>query len=127
MTWLVHHEFGLDHRPFAVPDFSVSVEDKFSSRYCLSQWIGVYDFLLQKYKEQQINLVFVCYELLCNNPEAVWGGLAKKAQLKNIKFPNFSIKKSNTGSFSIDDTLLMKKAYSLYKELDTLSRNALID
>lgn len=72
MTWLVHHEFGSDHRPFAT--HAKSTRSPETLDYWLDQWIGVYGWLAQEVPE---NVRFVCYEDLCENP-AVWQEIASE-------------------------------------------------
>lgn len=75
MTWLVHHEFGLDHRPFnfacdeSGDDATI---DPFSVDYWIQQWTGTYRWLEEIAPP---NATFVCYEDLCRNPE-VWTSIA---------------------------------------------------
>ena len=76
MTWLVHHEFGLDHRPFEFardPLGQGTKLDPFSTEYWNQIWIGTYRWLEETAPP---NATFVCYEDLCRNP-AVWTGIAE--------------------------------------------------
>lgn len=72
MGWLVHHEFGMDHRAFATHD--VSQHSPESLNYWIEQWLGVYLWVL---KNASKNMVFVCYEDLCDDP-LVWTRLAER-------------------------------------------------
>ncbi|MEM8987201.1 MAG: sulfotransferase [Pseudomonadota bacterium] len=83
MTWLVHHEFGADHRPFVFDGASADAvatarEGADGLEYWLRQWVNVYGFLLRTAPE---NCVFLSYEALCENTEAVWGGVCEKLGL----------------------------------------------
>lgn len=71
MRWLVHHEFGSDHRPFDTHGRSDHAPD--SLAYWLDQWVGVHEHLLAT---APASARFVCYEDLCADP-AVWAGLAR--------------------------------------------------
>ena len=70
MGWLVHHEFGSDHRPFVPEAARGAGPDQLV--YWLRQWVAVYGRLLA---EAGTGARFVCYEDLCTDP-AVWEGLA---------------------------------------------------
>ena len=70
MGWLGHHEFGSDHRAFAVG--ARPEGDRAGRDYWLQEWCGVYEWLLETAPERAR---FVCYEDLCNDP-GVWAGLA---------------------------------------------------
>jgi hypothetical protein len=77
MDWLVHHEFGLGHRPFqmggvASPDLSPEMPD-----YWLDVWIRVHGALAGQIHERSL---FVCYEELCTDP-AVWSHLVERLDL----------------------------------------------
>lgn len=72
MGWLVHHEFGADHRAFATHD--ESEHSPHSLSYWIEQWLGVYRWVLETAPE---NAVFVCYEDLCDNP-LVWARLTNR-------------------------------------------------
>ena len=75
MTWLAHHEFGLDHRPFR---FDNSGAERLAARqpdqidYWLELWRQAYTWLERSAPEDAI---FVCYEDLCRDTE-VWDRLA---------------------------------------------------
>jgi hypothetical protein len=67
MSWLAHHEFGEDHRPFALGDHHRNRDhlSRFDETYWIEQWIEVYQFIVSQRSEQ---LRFVCYEQLCSQP-----------------------------------------------------------
>jgi len=82
MTWLVHHEFGLDHRPFLFEKSDAQLFSKYATKdleYWLSIWINAYSFLLEKKPERTI---FVAYEGLCKAPNKVLGALFDIAGLE---------------------------------------------
>ncbi|MEX5730106.1 hypothetical protein Ga0609869_003459 [Rhodovulum iodosum] len=70
MGWLVHHEFGADHRPFAAP--APATADPMARDYWLAQWCAVYGGLIDTAPR---TARFVCYEDLCGDP-GTWAGLA---------------------------------------------------
>ncbi|MES9884954.1 MAG: sulfotransferase [Sedimenticola sp.] len=77
MNWLVHHEFGLDHRPF---QFNTNLASKRlinNLDYWLELWCNTYDWLE---KSKPDSAIFVCYEELCTN-NAYWGKILEIADI----------------------------------------------
>jgi len=67
MRWLVHHEFGADHRPFRFPDTAPSTRSPDSIEYWLERWIDAYSFLLNVLRQNLDNTLPVHYERLCED------------------------------------------------------------
>lgn len=65
MTWLGHHEFGADQRPFAFPGAPEPDEDRDHPDYWLRTWIAVYGALLEQPEAVQARQIFVDYDALC--------------------------------------------------------------
>jgi len=126
MTWLVHHEFGSDHRPF---EWGAAVGTKYvliELEYWLAQWIGVYGFLMERVSEDDKHCVFVCYELLCERSSEVWSGICnlvdipmRTALTNRFETPNHTTRATMVGS-------LPDKAYSIYETLMTRSSSRLL-
>jgi hypothetical protein len=77
MTWLAHHEFGADHRPF---DWGASIAQSYAPTtldYWLAQWVGVYDHLLQDVAHHREHARFFSYELLCSETQREWQRLGE--------------------------------------------------
>lgn len=76
MDWLVHHEFGLGHRPFRIgtplPGLTPDMPD-----YWLDLWVRVHETLAGF---DDPRCIFVGYEALCRDP-AVWRTLRAALQL----------------------------------------------
>ncbi|MEJ8573161.1 sulfotransferase [Microbaculum marinum] len=80
MTWLGHHEFGSDHRPFHLREGDrerLAAHSPDTLDYWLVNWTNVYGCLLESAPG---SAVFVCYEDLCRDP-AVWALLRTQAAL----------------------------------------------
>ncbi len=79
MTWLAHHEFGLDHLPFHFGGgaFVPSARDPGTLDYWLERWRDAYGWLE---RSVPADAVFVCYEDLCADA-GVWARLAALAGL----------------------------------------------
>lgn len=79
MTWLVHHEFGHDHRPFVFDDSRVAQGAGTQSlAYWLRLWIDVYEYIAANVPERGILL---SYDRLCENTDAIWPLLCSRLQL----------------------------------------------
>ena len=81
MSWLVHHEFGLDHRPFCFED---SLNQQYSPNeynYWLQLWVKVYTYV-KKHLPQQARLI--SYDRLCNNTTLVWEQLCDLVNVSSM-------------------------------------------
>jgi hypothetical protein len=67
MRWLVHHEFGADHRPFRFPGTTASSLSPDYIEYWLERWIDAYSFLLDVLRQNFANTLLVQYERLCED------------------------------------------------------------
>ncbi len=72
MTWLAHHEFGADHRPFVFGE-RPAPPDVDDLRYWLELWISTYSYLHENAPAQAI---FIDYERLCEHSDEVWAKLS---------------------------------------------------
>ena len=116
MKWLVHHEFGSEHRFFDVrgASFRYCPEDP---SYWLDQWTRLYRFLLNQSKEKGLGILFVEYETLCDNSETLWKALARHAGLRHDFPDGFALKKARPhGQIETDEDTL-EQARSLFDEL----------
>ncbi|MEZ5830567.1 MAG: sulfotransferase [Dongiaceae bacterium] len=71
MTWLAHHEFGLEHKPFrfeADTNFKPSSYQANDINYWLEAWIRTYGWLCGS---RPTNAIFLGYEDICSDP-ALW-------------------------------------------------------
>ena len=120
MSWLVHHEFGLAHRPFKFSDDTNPPKDINTLDYWLYQWVNTYSYLLERTKEFKNRIFFICYEDICHKDRAAW---KKISELTNIPLGNdvdFILKTAITPTPANDN--LSKKASEIYCELLTDSR-----
>ena len=74
MNWLVHHEFGLNHKYFDL-DKSKLDGDKSTLNYWLKIWINFYRYA-EKIKDA--NTYFICYETYCEKPNFILSKILKK-------------------------------------------------
>jgi hypothetical protein len=77
MTWLGHHEFGLDHRPFQFQRDAPCPYPADSLNHWLHIWCEAYEWLERSKPD---TAMFVCYEDLCLRPQT-WMRLAELAEI----------------------------------------------
>jgi hypothetical protein len=65
MDWLVHHEFGSDHRPSILNSGVYNKGDTAAIEYWLTYWIDCYGSLYERFGSDR-NVEFVCYEDICD-------------------------------------------------------------
>jgi len=111
MGWLVHHEFGADHRPFVFGD-SVPGGSPDTLDYWLALWIDTYTALIETAPPA---CRFVCYESLCEDP-AVWPSLCAWLSLAK-PWPDPGFVRSRTAIEAPYDVALSARADALYQAL----------
>jgi hypothetical protein len=88
MRWLVHHEFGQDHRPFVFSEADSNAlkacDPDTDHEYWLRLWIVTYRQLLES---APVNCVFLSYERLCNDTQTVWPLLCERLGLPAQSLP----------------------------------------
>lgn len=115
MDWLVHHEFGLGHRPFRIGTALPSTLTPEDLDYWLEIWIRVHEALLA---DSHPHRHFVCYETLCSNPRA-WTDLATRLCLPDgAEVPVFTASTKRPRRF---DPQRLAHAESLYGVMQELS------
>jgi hypothetical protein len=116
MGWLIHYEFGIDHKFFNLskkPSFKYS--EKNNINYWLEIWIYVYEYVLQA-----VNLLnskktfFISYDRLCSNKN-YFKKIEKKFNFISNDSVNF--KSINVKNFPEFDSQLLSKAELLYQKL----------
>lgn len=121
MTWLSHHEFGLDHRPFLFDNQKTSTYTLDNLNYWLQQWCQVYEWLQRTKPESAL---FVCYEDLCEHEET-WEKLAELAHLPTNQTQCDTFKLSKQVIDISVDPALHERATRLYENLLTQARTRL--
>lgn len=74
MRWLVHHEFGSDHRPVASANSPSQSIDSMGFNYWLQNWVNTYAYLLDKAPP---TCIWVSYDRMCSESEIVWPRLCQ--------------------------------------------------
>jgi hypothetical protein len=115
MTWLSHHEFGYDHRPFCFTEHSLEYSDTTKLDYWLEIWLSTYSWL---YKNAQQEVIFISYETLCEDLDKAWAKLARLAGIsQEVKEADqISLRTHQIDSSSVNQDLLAK-ASRLYVSL----------
>ena len=78
MTWLGHHEFGSDHRPFRFRGDRLTYRNADNLDYWMELWINTYEWLLCNAPE---SIVFQGYDDLCDRLNDVWSRLAALTEI----------------------------------------------
>ena len=78
MTWLAHHEFGADHRPFMFDGTNEDEKNTQHLSYWLMIWIKTYSYLINNLPPQA---VFLSYETLCDKSEVIWEKFGEQINL----------------------------------------------
>jgi hypothetical protein len=120
MTWLVHHEFGRDHRPFKWGGGCSVRYDIDDIDYWLAQWIDVYSYLTCEMTEGYGNQFFLGYELLCMETSDVWPKLLTMLAITTDHMPRFELRCADVPI--TPDSTLLEKALTLYERLISRSR-----
>ena len=117
MTWLVHHEFGLDHRPFGFPGSrSPAGADHDDPAYWLQQWVSTYTHLLRQGRDGAVDPIFISYEWMCAEPDDVRAVLASRLGIPADTL-NFTPRRSPTNALAIADRTLVDQARDLHATL----------
>jgi sulfotransferase family protein len=115
MRWLVHHEFGVDHRPFIFGDDRLNEYHIENMNYWLQLWINTYGYIL---KEMPSQATLLGYEKLCVNSGNIWDRLVEELDISPEIIPTTKWKKSLYKSPANKiSTSLQQKATELYNEL----------
>lgn len=121
MTWLGHHEFGLDHRPILPAGVKPPGHPTGTLNYWLQLWIDTYSWLENSKPDAAL---FVCYEDLCKRTDT-WKQLAGLADIPADMESNDPFLSSNRPVDTDADQQLAERAMAVYEQLVTLTRSQL--
>lgn len=114
MSWLGHYEFGLNQKYFKFPggiDMPVNKDD---INYWLTQWVNVYNFILNNSTQ---NCIYLCYEKFCEFPKEQLETLFKKVDVNNFNKDAYKNIKLSKNQIDTDITELVTQATKIYSEL----------
>ena len=120
MRWLVHHEFGADHRPFVWGRARAGGHEAGTLDYWLAQWVGAYGYLVREALRSPASVMLVSYEELCGEPERVWARLTSFADLGDAPVPK-GLRLSETGITAPADPELLAEALAIRAQIDALA------
>ena len=114
MFWIGHSEFGMDYE--LIFKDNIIHEDSNELNHWLEQWMLFYDKLYYLHSNKQI--LFICYENLCNENLA-WDSIQSFIEIKNeIDFEFIESKKEITLPYEEN---LYRQCISLYQKLKYLN------
>jgi hypothetical protein len=116
MTWLAHHEFGLDHRPFRFDDEGAKRLAAYQPEqidYWIELWRQTYGWLEHSAPKDAI---FVCYEDLCRNAD-VWSRLAEISGVENVGEEHDAFSLSRVSVEAPANADLTEQAAAIYERL----------
>jgi hypothetical protein len=118
MTWLGHHEFGSNHKPFVFSENIDSNLNRWSTddiHYWINLWTQTYSYILDK---QTDNTVFVGYETLCHKPIEILSQLFKTAKVEfSLGDTGFDFSPSITASPESISDKIFENATDTYASL----------
>lgn len=117
MTWLAHHEFGPDHRPYVFNDDSPpKPNDPHQLNYWITLWIQTYRYMLQQHND---NCIWIDYHRLCNNPKHVFQQLGQRIDCQDLAQAQADPVTPRTAQTPTQtpDTRLAGSAGELYRQL----------
>lgn len=121
MTWLAHHEFGLDHRPFQFERDVACPYPADTLNHWLHIWCEAYEWL-ERTKPEAAS--FVCYEDLCLQPQT-WTRLAELAEIPAAHDVGDAFRLSERAVDGAFDRSLADRAAAIHERLVMQSRAAL--
>ena len=116
MRWLVHHEFGLDHRPFAWGLEQSQGLHPDTLDYWLAQWLGVYGHLSSLLDTHATRAIPVGYETLCEHTDGAWQSLNRALRLGDAPAPAFALRVEAINE--PHDAQLLARCMDVYSALD---------
>lgn len=113
MSWLAHHEFGVDHRRFKMDETEERSHTPDQLDYWLSEWIDVYGYIRG---QKQTNLHYVSYDNMCRSQTTEWEKICNLVGLPQAVAP-IRWNKSNKVVSKDASLSLIKQAESVYGAL----------
>ena len=118
MKWLVHHEFGIIHKPFDLSNCKIKFENEINMEYWVDRWIDFYEYVLNLNQTiKQSNLILINYDKLCGDNN-YWKSINAYLKLPQTNSPFVSQNNKNENIFQLGN---IKKAKEIYNELKNLS------
>ena len=115
MNYLVHHEFGLNHKPMILDTKFQSNYDLNDINYWLEQCINLYNFE----KKNNFDKIIMCFLYFTKNYVIIQSIMSKNNEFigenvfLNIKDINFKLKKYDENNYQFNSTL-KKESIEIY-------------
>lgn len=119
MNYLVHHEFGLNHKPMIFKSLEKSDSDLNDVNYWLDQWINFYNFIKKENLKNSPNILFINYEEFCKNTEFEFKRISNfigEEIFENVENKYFSFKRYEASNFNFDKSK-KEKSLEIYNYL----------
>ncbi|AHE51797.1 hypothetical protein NX02_00140 [Sphingomonas sanxanigenens DSM 19645 = NX02] len=117
MTWLGHHEFGADQRPFLFEGGPAPDEDRDGIDYWLKCWIGAYRHLAAQTAAVAKRQIFVDHRALCTTPIPTLARLAERLGMAPGSISGDALRPSAQHVVHDADPHLLATANRLYRDL----------
>ena len=124
MAYLVHHEFGIIHRPYEFFENSETSFDNNSIEYWLMQWINAYSYLSQKKFTDNKNILYLNYEYWCENSQNVLKKISSKIKLDNSHFINNLKLKKSIKKVEIKENSIVSKSRNIFNNLNAINNES---
>ncbi len=119
MKWLVHHEFGLDHKPFAMANDQLMRGDPAQVDYWLDQWLSVYCEIIETRKAVGRYVILFDYDHFCREPKNDLRLLSGELKMKRIRADD--IRPPAARECEVGNIELKNKAYEVHNEMKRIS------
>lgn len=124
MNHLVHHEFGLGHRPFAFTmDADTDAGAAGGMDHWLRQWIAAYRFLLERSQSLRDRQCFVDIDHIATEPAAADHLIRAVTAAPPLPYPPFRVAKART--IPAVDPILLQQAREVHAMLIVRARTTL--
>lgn len=123
MSYLVHYEFGADHRPYEFVERSSVDLKRDSIEYWLDQWTYAYNYLSQEKFSKNKNIIYLNYETICRNPKNVFNIILKKINLENFSLNKIGEFDLSYKKIEKEKSILSPKTKEIFDKLKKLNDN----
>lgn len=117
MSWLGHHEFGAEQRPFLLPGAPDAALHPNSLNYWLAAWLSVYSHLLSQTGALEGRQIFVEYETLLEHPAPTAARLARATGVEPSVIDMGALRPPAPHEKAACDPALLERARDLHRRL----------
>lgn len=117
MSWLGHHEFGADQRPFLFEGGPAPDEDRGGIDYWLKCWLGAYQHLAVQSAAIRKRQIFIDHRRLCTEPAPALALLAERLGLTRGSLDGDALRPPTQRAVDGANPRLLAAANRLYRDL----------